>query len=58
MWTLSLKETLIGYWLHVQHELLPWLDDAVGPLGEHHRQLVGVLCEIAATFDHISPEYT
>jgi len=43
MWTLSLKETLIGYWLHVQHELLPWLDDAVGPLGEHHRQLVGVL---------------
>jgi hypothetical protein len=43
MWTLFRKETLIGYWLHVQHELLPWLDDAVGPLGEHHRQLVGVL---------------
>ena len=40
---MSLKETLIGYWLHVQHELLPWLDDAVGPLGEHHRQLVSVL---------------
>jgi len=40
---LSLKETLTGYWLHVQHELLPWLDDAVGPLGEHHRQLVSVL---------------
>lgn len=43
MRTLSLKETLTGYWLHVQHELLPWLDDAVGPLGEHHRQLVSVL---------------
>lgn len=40
---MSLKETLTGYWLHVQHELLPWLDDAVGPLGEHHRQLVSVL---------------
>lgn len=40
---MSLKETLTGYWLHVQHELLPWLDDAVGPLGAHHRQLVSVL---------------
>ena len=40
---MSLKETLTGYWLHVQHELLPWLDDTVGPLGEHHRQLVSVL---------------
>lgn len=40
---MSLRETLIGYWLHVQHELLPWLDDAVGPLGEPHRQLVNVL---------------
>ena len=40
---MSLKETLTTYWLHVQHELLPWLDDTVGPLGEHHRQLVKVL---------------
>jgi len=40
---LSLKETLTTYWLHVQHELLPWLDDAVGPLGERHKQLVSVL---------------
>ena len=43
MRTLSLRETLATYWLHVQHELLPWLDDAVGPLGEHHKQLVAVL---------------
>ena len=43
MRTLSLKETLTTYWLHVQHELLPWLDDAVGPLGERHKQLVSVL---------------
>ena len=42
MRTLSLRETLIGYWLHVQHELLPWRDDAAGPLGEPHRQLVNV----------------
>ncbi|EQD29513.1 transposase, IS4 family protein [mine drainage metagenome] len=40
---MSLKETLTTYWLHVQHELLPWLDDAVGPLGERHKQLVSVL---------------
>lgn len=40
---MSLKETLTTYWLRVQHELLPWLDDAVGPLGERHAQLVSVL---------------
>jgi hypothetical protein len=39
----SLKETLTTYWLRVQHELLPWLDDTVGPLGERHQQLVSVL---------------
>lgn len=43
MRTLALKETLTTYWLHIQHELLPWLDDAVGPLGERHKQLVSVL---------------
>jgi len=43
MRTLSLRETLATYWLHIQHELLPWLDDAVGPLGERHKQLVSVL---------------
>ena len=40
---MSLKETLTAYWLHVQHGLLPWLGDAIGPLGEHHRQLASVL---------------
>lgn len=40
---MSLKETLTTYWLHVQHELLPWLDDSMGPLGQRHRQLVSVL---------------
>ena len=40
---MSLRETLNTYWLRVQHELLPWLDDTVGPLGERHQQLVSVL---------------
>jgi len=40
---LSLKDTLSTYWLRVQHELLPWLDEALGPLGPRHVQLVGVL---------------
>src|SRR5271167_3124437 len=41
---MSLKETLTAYWLHIQEELLPWLDDtACGPLSGHHQQLVTVL---------------
>jgi Transposase DDE domain/Transposase domain (DUF772) len=41
---MSLKETLTAYWLHIQEELLPWLDDTTcGPLSGHHRQLVNVL---------------
>src|SRR5689334_1298728 len=41
---MSLKETLSTYWLHIQGELLPWLDDAMdGPLTAHHRQFVSVL---------------
>jgi len=41
---MSLRETLTAYWLHVQEELLPWLDDTTcGPLNGHHRQLVSVL---------------
>jgi hypothetical protein len=41
---MSLKETLTAYWLHIQEELLPWLDDTTcGPLSGHHRQLVSVL---------------
>src|SRR4249920_1866847 len=41
---MSLKETLSAYWLHVQEELLPWLNDTTcGPLNEHHKQLISVL---------------
>ena len=41
---MSLKETLSGYWLHIQEELLPWLNDTpCGPLNEHHEQLSSVL---------------
>ena len=41
---MSLKETLSTYWLHVQEELLPWLNETTrGPLNEHHKQLVSVL---------------
>src|SRR5450755_2614027 len=41
---MSLKETLSAYWVHVQEELLPWLNDTTcGPLSHHHEQLVSVL---------------
>src|SRR5208283_2446795 len=41
---MSLKEILSTYWLRIQGELLPWLDDAMdGPLNAHHRQFVSVL---------------
>jgi len=41
---MSLKETLSTYWLHIQEELLPWLNDTTcGPLNGHHQQLVTVL---------------
>ena len=41
---MSLKETLSTYWVRIQEELLPWLEDAMGsPLGGHHKQLVSVL---------------
>lgn len=41
---MSLKETLSTYWLHIQEELLPWLNDTTcGPLSGHHKQLVTVL---------------
>jgi hypothetical protein len=44
MRAMSLKETLSVYWVHVQEELLPWLNDTTcGPLNEHHKQLVSVL---------------
>jgi len=41
---MSLKETLATYWLHIQEDLLPWLNDtSCGPLSGHHKQLVTVL---------------
>jgi hypothetical protein len=41
---MSLNETLSTYWLHIQEELLPWLNDTTcGPLNEHHKQLITVL---------------
>src|SRR3954470_22643973 len=44
MQAMSLKAILSTYWLRIQGELLPWLDDAMdGPLTAHHRQFVSVL---------------
>jgi hypothetical protein len=41
---MSLKATVTSYWLHLQEELLPWLNEtSCGPLNEHHEQLVSVL---------------
>ena len=41
---MSLREILSAYWLRIQEELLPWLDDTmIGPLSGYHRQLVSVL---------------
>jgi hypothetical protein len=41
---MSLKETLSAYWLHIQEELLPCLNETTcPPLNEHHKQLVSVL---------------
>src|SRR5664279_701412 len=44
MQAMSLKEILSTYWLRIQGELLPWLDDAMdGPLNVRHQQFVSVL---------------
>jgi Transposase DDE domain/Transposase domain (DUF772) len=44
MQAMSLKDILSTYWLRIQGELLPWLDDAMdAPLNGHHRQFVSVL---------------
>lgn len=41
---MSLRDTLSTYWVRIQEDLLPWLDDAMGgPLSRHHQQLVSVL---------------
>src|SRR5208283_466298 len=34
---MSLKDTLSAYWVRIQGELLPWLEDTMGgPLSGHH----------------------
>src|ERR1039458_10540679 len=39
-----LRETLSTYWVRIQEEFLPWLDDTMGaPLSRHHAQFVSVL---------------
>ncbi|MGC8476387.1 MAG: transposase, partial [Acetobacteraceae bacterium] len=41
---MSLRDTLSTYWVRIQEDLLPWLDDAMGaPLSRHHQHLVSVL---------------
>jgi transposase len=40
---MPLWESLSAYWQRLQGELFPALDEALGPLGERHRQLVTVL---------------
>ena len=41
---MSLKVTLSAYWVRVQEELLPWLDDTTcGPLSARHQQFITVL---------------
>ena len=41
---MSLRDTLSTYWVRIQEELLPWLDDTTcSPLSGHHKQLVSVL---------------
>ena len=41
---MSLKDTLSTYWVRVQGELLPWLDDVMdGPLSAQHKALVSIL---------------
>jgi hypothetical protein len=40
---MSLREKLSSHWFCIQVELFPWLDEAIGPLTERHRQLVTVL---------------
>ena len=40
---MSLRETLSTYWLRIQEELLPWLDDTMdSELSGRHQQLVSV----------------
>ena len=40
---MSLKQTLSRHWFTFQRELFPWLEEALGPLGESDERLVRVL---------------
>ena len=40
---LSLKQTLSRHWFTFQRELFPWLEEALGPLGERYERLVLVV---------------
>ena len=40
---LPLKQTLSRHWFRFQRELFPWLEKALGPLGERYERLVRVL---------------
>ena len=42
-WNLPLKRTLSRHWFGFQRELFPWLEEALGPLGERYQRLVRVL---------------
>ena len=39
----DLKNTLAQHWFAVQKILFPYLEEKVGPLSEHHKQLISVL---------------
>jgi hypothetical protein len=40
---MPLREELSEYWLTIQGELFPWLEEELGPLTEKHKQLITVL---------------
>ena len=40
---MPLKPTLSRHWFRFQRELFPWLEEALGPLGERYQRLVRVL---------------
>ena len=36
---MPLKQTLSRHWFRFQRELFPWLEEALGPLGERYERL-------------------
>ena len=40
---MPLKQTLSRHWFTFQRELFPWLEEALGPLGERYQRLVRVV---------------